>query len=406
MAADNKTKSASLVSKEYIVPFALITSLFFLWGFARSILDVLNKHFQDAFEMTRTQSSLIQVSVYLAYFLMAIPAGLYINRKGYRKGVVFGLILYAIGALLFIPSDMSMSFDSFLISLFVLGCGLVFLETAANPYVTELGDPATAASRLNLSQSFNGLGCICGPFIGGMLLFPDSGPAQVALPYAVMGVVVFAVALVFSRVKLPEIKRIDEESGNIGESSIMGLWRKNRFVFGLVALFCYEIAEISINTFFINYVTDDGWLDVRTASMFLAFGGLGLFMLGRVIGSFVMSRIAAEKVLLVCGVVTVVCTLLIVLNIGSLSKIALPVCYLFESIMFPTVFAISLKGLGHYTKRAASFLMMTPIGGAVGAFLMGYVGDVAGMSNAFVVPMIGYAVVMSFAAWAKSAKAQ
>lgn len=404
MAEKNKSNSTALVRKEYVVPFVLITSLFFLWGFARSILDVLNKHFQDAFEMTRTQSSLIQVSVYLAYFLMAIPAGLYINRKGYRKGVVFGLVLYAVGALLFIPSDLSMSFGAFLGSLFVLGCGLVFLEVAANPYVTELGDPATAASRLNLSQSFNGLGCICGPFIGGMLLFPDSGKAQVALPYAVMGVVVFIVAIVFSRIKLPEISRIDNESANTGGPSVIGLWSRSGFVFGLVALFCYEIAEISINTFFINYVTDDGWLDVRSASVFLAFGGLGLFMLGRVIGSFVMSRVAAEKVLLVCGCITVLCTLLIVINVGTISKIALPACYLFESIMFPTVFAISLKGLGHYTKRAASFLMMTPIGGAVGAFLMGYVGDVAGMSNAFIVPMVAYAVVMAYAAWSAMRK--
>lgn len=398
MATNVKT-SKRLVSKEYTLPFVLITSLFFLWGFARAILDVLNKHFQGAFEMTRTQSSMIQVSVYAAYFLVAIPAGLYINKYGYRKGVVLGLILYGLGAMLFVPGELAMSFGFFLVALFVIGCGLVFLETAANPYVTELGDRATAASRLNLSQSFNGLGCICGPFIGGLLLFPDSGKAQIALPYMVMGIIVLCAAFIFSRVKLPEITATDDATSlrHDTEEKLKGLWSRRGFTFGLFALLCYEIAEISINTFFINYVTDDGWLDVRTASMILSFGGLLLFMFGRVVGSLIMSRIRAEKVLLVCGVMTVACTAVITLDLGIPSKVALFGCYLFESIMFPTIFAISLKGLGHYTKRAASFLMMTPIGGAIGAFLMGYMGDVAGMSKAFIVPLIGYAVVMLYA---------
>ena len=294
----------TLVKKEYLIPFILVTSLFFLWGFAHAILDVLNKHFQEALVMTKARSALIQAMMYTGYFTMAIPAGLFINRYGYRQGVVFGLILYGIGSLLFIPSEQLMSFNFFLFSLFVIGCGLTFLETAANPYVTELGDRETAASRLNLAQSFNGLGCICAPVIGGMLLFSDGNNSHVALPYTVMGVVVLIVALVFFRIRLPEISHADDGKAVVAaESGLRGLWKQRRFVWGVAALFCYEIAEISINSFFINYVTDDGWMNAHDAAIVLSFGGLGLFMVGRVIGSWVMSRVRAEKVLFICAVV-------------------------------------------------------------------------------------------------------
>jgi Fucose permease len=188
-----KEEKHSLVARKYLLPFILVTSLFFLWGFAHSILDVLNKHFQEGLQITRTHSAMIQVMFYLGYFVMAIPAGIYITKHGYRKGVVTGLLLYGIGSFLFIPGEKLMSFNFFLFSLFVIACGLVFLETAANPYMTELGDKSTAASRLNFAQSFNGLGCICGPFIGGAIFFSDNG-GSIALPYTLMGAVVLAVA--------------------------------------------------------------------------------------------------------------------------------------------------------------------------------------------------------------------
>ena len=392
----------SLVKKEYILPFILVTSLFFLWGFAHAILDVLNKHFQEALVMTKARSALIQATMYTGYFTMAIPAGLFINRYGYRQGVVFGLILYGIGSLLFIPSEQLMSFNFFLFSLFVIGCGLTFLETAANPYVTELGDRATAASRLNLAQSFNGLGCICAPVIGGMLLFSDgSTSSHIALPYTVMGIVVLLVALAFFRIRLPEIKHTEDGDAKVAtaETGLRGLWKHRRFVWGVAALFCYEIAEISINSFFINYVTDDGWMNAHDAAIVLSFGGLGLFMVGRVIGSWVMSRVRAEKVLFICAIFTVLGSLFVTFDLGLISKGALFFCYVFEAIMFPTIFAISLQGLGNYTKRASSFLMMSPIGGAVGPLLMGYVADVSTMALSFLVPFAGYVVVLVYAYW-------
>ena len=387
----------SLVSKQYMVPFILVTSLFFLWGFAHAILDVLNKHFQEAMQITRAHSAMVQVMFYLGYFVMAIPAGLYITKHGYRKGVVLGLLLYGLGSLLFIPGEHLMSFNFFLFSLFVIACGLVFLETAANPYMTELGDRETAASRLNLAQSFNGLGCSCGPLLGGLLLFSDGGNANISLPYTVMGIIVLAVALVFSKVRLPEISHEEELSEEGVATTKKGLWGHSLFVFGLIALFSYEISEISINSFFINYVVDDGWMNARDASVVLSFGGLGLFMCGRFAGSWIMQSIRAERVLFVCAVGSVVTTALVIMNLGMISLVSLFLIYVFEAIMFPTIFAISLRGLGDYTKRASSFLMMSPIGGAVGPLMMGYVGDISSMAHSFIVPFFGYIVVLFFA---------
>ena len=398
---------AQLVKKQYLLPFILITSLFFMWGFARAVLDVLNKHFQETLSISITQSTLIQTTTYLGYFLMALPAGIIITRRGYRFGVVMGLLLFGLGALIFIPGEHLMSFPVFLGALFVIGCGLVMLETAANPYATELGDPATGASRLNLAQSFNGLGCILAPVIVGGFLFSGEGNS-VALPYSIMGVAVLAVALFFTRMKLPEIQQataVGEEGAPMTiRETIKWLWSRRRFRIGVIALFCYEIAEISINSLFINYATSDGWMDKTEASFVLSFGALGLFMLARVAGSWVMSRVRAEKVLLICAVMTVIGALAVVANIGAISKAGVFVCYAFEAIMFPTIFAITIVGVGRASKIASSFLMMTPLGGAVGTFLMGFVADATSMSTAFIVPAAGYAFVLLYAVAAAAKK--
>ena len=394
---EQQKKAHALVKKEYVLPFILVTSLFFMWGFARAILDVLNKHFQEAMDISLAHSAMIQVMFYLGYFIMAIPAGLFIARNGYRKGVVFGLLLFGIGSLLFIPGEHYMSFNFFLFSLFVIACGLVFLETAANPYMTELGDRETAASRLNLAQSFNGLGCACAPLLVGMMLFSEGQEANLSFPYMIMGIVVLVVALIFSRVNLPEIVHQEDEVQTATAESKKGIWSHKLFVFGVLTLFCYEIAEISINSFFINYVVDDGWMNALDAAKLLSIAGLGLFMCGRFAGSWIMRYVRAEKFLLICAIGTVVSTALVVMNLGMVSFVSLILIYLFEAIMFPTIFAISLRGLGDYTKRASSYLMMTPIGGAVGPLMMGYVGDMTSMSFSFIVPLISYAVVLLYA---------
>lgn len=392
---------AKLISRRYALPFALITTLFFLWGFARAILDVLNKHFQSELSISITRSTMIQTVTYLGYFLMAIPAGIMIIRRGYRRGVVTGLICFGVGALMFIPGAAVMSFPLFLTALFIIGCGLAMLETAANPYAAELGARETAASRLNLAQSFNGLGCIVAPALVGGFLFSDPN-SSVATPYTVLGIVVLIAAVFFSRADLPEIKTDDAPDSVSGTSRTLGrsvraLWSRRGFRLGILALFCYEIAEISINSLFINYATCDGWLTPAVAARILSFGALALFMAARVIGSFVMSKIAAEKVLLFCAVMTVLGACTVALDLGAVSRAAVFVCYAFEAIMFPTIFAITIAEAGDDVKIASSFCMMTPIGGAVGTFLMGLVADSASLSSSFLIPAAGYAFVLVYA---------
>ena len=390
-------ETKKITDKKYLVPFILITSLFFLWGFARAILDVLNKHFQNELHISITHSALIQVTTYLGYFLMAIPAGIFINRYGYRRGVVFGLLLFGAGSLLFIPGAAMGSFYAFLGCLFIIGCGLVFLETAANPYVTELGAKETATSRLNLSQSFNGLGGIFATLCIGQFLFGSAGEGgDVAVPYTVLGILVLLIAVVFSRVNLPEIQHDVTAEDEARGSNIGKLFARHPlFVFGLLALLCYEIAEISINSYFINFVTGMHWMDDRTASLVLT-AALAFFMVGRFLGSWVMRRINATTMLLICAVGSVVCIGLVLCDLGKVSLVALVGNYLFEAIMFPTIFSIALTGLGNLTKSASSLLMMTPIGGC-GFLLMGLIADRTHVVMPFVVPFVGFLVVLAYA---------
>lgn len=381
--------------RSFLLPFILITSLFFLWGFAHSILDVLNKHFQDTMEITRTRSALIQAVVYGGYFIMALPAGNIIRRFGYRAGVLTGLVLYGVGALLFIPGGRIGSFEFFLFSLFVIGCGLTCLETAANPYVTVLGDPEGSERRLNLAQSFNGLGWICGPLVGGFFLFAGGG--DVSTPYAIIGCIVLAVALLFARVKLPEIgdtpaPRMKEES-----TDSRGLWKEGTFTFGLVALFLYVAAQTGINSFFINYATETAGISAHEASVWLSFGGMGLFMAGRMGGSWLMRSVRAEKVLTACAVGAVASMAAVILLPGKAGWYGLLCCFLCESIMFPTIFALALRKTGSNTKRASSFLIMSIVGGAIAPVLMGAIADTSSMAAGFSVPLVCFVVIAVYA---------
>ena len=421
------TSPKQLVSKEFLFPFALVASLFFFWGFAHSILDILNKHFQDALVISKWRSALVQAMVYGGYFIMAIPAGIIIRKWGYRMGVITGLILYGIGALLFVPGERLMSFEFFLVCLFIIGCGLTCLETAANPYVTVLGDEATAPSRLNLAQSLNGLGWIVGPLVGGLVVFSgeDGNSGSVAQPYAVIGVIVLVIAFVFSRIQLPEIveegeTEVSEDAEvsdaeekakalSMAETSIYNkveendkqeksLWHSSVFVFGLIALFFYVAAQTGVNSFFINYVTERvPSISARTAALILSFGGMGMFFVGRLGGSWLMNRIKAAQVLLVCAMGAIVCMLLVIFGSGMASLVALVLTYLCEAIMFPTIFALALNGFGaSNTKRGSSFLIMSIVGGAIAPVVMGVIGE-ADMAIGFIVPLICYIVIAMFA---------
>lgn len=379
--------------RNFLVPFILITSLFFLWGVAHSILDVLNKHFQDTMEITRTRSALIQAVVYGGYFVMALPAGRLIRRFGYRTGVLTGLVLYGLGALLFIPGGRIGSFEFFLLALFVIGCGLTCLETASNPYVTVLGEPEGSERRINLAQSFNGLGWICGPLVGGFFLFAGGG--DVTTPYAVLGTLVLLIAVVFSRVRLPEIGQEADDTPADGKGT--RLWKTATFTMGLLSLFLYVAAQTGINSFFINYATEHVGLTEREASVWLSFGGMGLFMGGRMAGSWLMRFVRGEKVLTACAAGALVCMAVVILMPGSMGWYFLLLCFLCESIMFPTIFSLSLRHVGVHTKQASSYLVMSIVGGAIAPVLMGFIADEDSMAAGFIVPLACFAEILWFA---------
>lgn len=385
--------------RNYFWPFALVTLLFFLWGFAHSILDVLNKHFQDTLHISKAESGYVQAVVYGGYFLMALPAGTIIRRWGYRAGVISGLMLYGIGALLFIPGGRLLSFPFFLFSLFIIGCGLTCLETAANPYVTVLGRAEGAERRINLSQSFNGLGWMVGPLVGSWFLFADgSAEADIATPYAVIGLVVLIVAFIFSRARLPEDDELEANAEvQTNDMHHRSLWQQRGFVWGMVALFLYVAAQTGINSFFINYVTESTTVSNAVAAQMLSFGGMGLFMLGRMFGSRVMARVRSQVVLLWCAVGATLSMGVLLTSAGWAGVAAFLVCYLCESIMFPTIFALALRHVNGQTKLASSLLIMCIVGGALAPVLMGYIADHTTMGQAFAVPLACFVFIAAYA---------
>ncbi len=404
----------SLTTRKYLVPFILITTLFFLWGFARSMLDVLNQHFKDTLNISIGQSSLVQVCSYLAYFMMALPAGIFISRYGYRRGVVFGLLLFAVGAFIFIPGAKIEAFSVYLGALFVIACGLAFLETAANPYSTMLGPKETATSRLNLSQSFNGLGSSLGPLIMGGYLFGQTNP-DLSLPYAVMGIVVMIVAVIFSRVNLPEIQIEEEPTDTEAPKNALKTLMGNRlFVFGLLALLAYEVSEISINSYFVLFVTGMGWLAADGASYILGLS-LFIFMGGRFLGSWIMRSVKPARMLSWCATGSLISILMVILTSSSVQNEVswtryLPIAflmvnYLCESIMFPTIYSMALNYVpSRLVGRAGSILMMTPVGGCA-FLLMGMMADNIGYVLPFFLPLCGFVVVLAFAVFSRMSKA-
>ncbi|MBO4753386.1 MAG: MFS transporter [Bacteroidales bacterium] len=397
---------SSLTNRKYLVPFILITTLFFLWGFARSMLDVLNQHFKDTLNISIGQSSLVQVCSYLAYFMMALPAGIFISRYGYRRGVVFGLLLFAVGAFIFIPGARMEAFSVYLGALFVIACGLAFLETAANPYSTMLGPKETATSRLNLSQSFNGLGSSLGPLIMGGYLFSQAD-ADLSLPYAVMGIVVMIVAVIFSRVNLPEIQVEEEPTDTEApKNALKTLMSNGLFVFGLLALLAYEVSEISINSYFVLFVTGMGWLKADGASYILGLS-LFIFMGGRFLGSWIMRSVKPARMLSWCAAGSLLSILMVILTSSSMQNevswtrylpiVFLMVNYLCESIMFPTIYSMALNDVApRLVGRAGSVLMMTPVGGCA-FLLMGIMADNIGYVLPFFLPLLGFVVVLAYA---------
>jgi FHS family L-fucose permease-like MFS transporter len=397
-----------LVTQGFLVPFILITSLFFLWGIAHGMLDTLNKHFQDMLHMSKAQSGMIQFSVYMAYFGMALPAGYFMKRFGYKRGIILGLSLFSSGAFLIAATTTFESFWIFLICLFIMGCGLATLETAANPYTTKLGPKESAERRINFSQSFNGLAWVIGPLIGLFIYGNHSNVAgeklsSMILPYCVIGGTVLLVALLFVFTKLPEIKEeeiSDENShgSSDGSKASKPLIKQRHFVLGVTAQFCYVAAQTGVFSYLINFVTDvnqNPHFDVAYGPYFLSIGFV-LFMIGRMSGSFMMRVFKPTKLLAVYALMC--CLLLPVVSIsaGWISLIALYGVFFFMSVMFPTIFALGIKDLGPKTKKASSFIVMSIVGGAIFPPLMGLIADKFTMSVGFFAPIPLFAFILYY----------
>ncbi|MBN9350428.1 MAG: L-fucose:H+ symporter permease [Chitinophagaceae bacterium] len=405
----------------YLIPFAAISALFFLWGIAHGMLDTLDKNFQMMLHLEKWQSSFIQFSLYGAYFGMAIPAGLFMKKHGYKKGIILGLLLFASGALLAAATAPLQHFVLFLVCLLIVGCGLATLETAANPYTTKLGPPETAERRINFSQSFNGLAWVLGPLIA-LYIYGNQNHEEgkkmisIILPFAIIGIVVLLVAFVFMRLHLPEITEEDEnlahgtathtdEKNAIDDItdpryiSKKPLWENRHFKLGFIAQACYVAAQTGVFSYLINFVTDHDMhprFDVKYAPYFLSLGFL-LFMIGRVSGSAMMKYFRPYRMLALYALANCILLPIVAAEFGWVSLIALYGVFFFMSLMFPTIFALAIKSLGKNTKQGASFLVMAVAGGAVFPPLMGAVADNYGMSMGFLVPIPLFAFILFYA---------
>ena len=403
--------------------FLMVASLFFIWGFCHAMLDVLNKHFQMILHVSKAQSGLVQTSVFGAYFLVAWPAALLIRRIGYQRGILLGLVVLAFGAFLFIPAGLFIqTFWAFCLSLFVLSSGLACIETAANPYVTVLGPREGAAGRLSVAQAFNSCAYILAPTVGGLLLFgrevdsaaPDFHP--LILPYVVLGCVVLVIFGVFSFIRLPAI---DETAAATGTGPVFHapLSRQPHFVGGVVTQFFYVLAQIGINAFAVNYILENAIVQDASGAdvpspLFAWYGFLTraatpeavaayvvtfamiLYALGRFTGAPITRRVPPHRLLAWYGVANSLVLLVVIADLKQISWIILPLCWLFMSIMFPFIFAMSVQNLGARTKIAASFQVMAAgAAGSVAAVLMGWLWDrFHSVGVSFSLPLIGFVV--------------
>ena len=393
------------------VAIALVTSLFFLWALAHNLNPILIPHLRKALQLNDLRSALVDSAFFIAYFVMALPAGALMKRYGYRMGIVGGLLLFATGTFLFWPAATLRSYPFFLGALFVIASGLTFLETAANPYISVLGDPATAPRRLNFAQAFNGLGASLAALLGGRLILSGTAltaeqqaemPAAeldaylanealaVRVPYLLIGLMVLAVAVLFLWVHLPEIVEDDRATGERDTRA----WRRLRF--GVVAQFCYVGAQVGVASFFIRFAGQVAGFGEQAAADLLA-TGLLLFMVGRFVGSALMRWIGAPTLLAGCALANIVLVAVAASTSGAAAVYALLGVELFMSIMFPTIFSLSIDGLGRDTKLGSSLLVMSIVGGAVVPPLMGAISDRHGLQPAYLVPLACFVVVLLFA---------
>jgi FHS family L-fucose permease-like MFS transporter len=403
-------KSGSLFKtangKNLFITFALVTSLFLLWGFCNGMIDILNKHFQDSLHINKAQSGLVQFANYIAYFLMAIPAGLIARKFGYKGGIIVGLVLIASGAFWFIPATHIGTYWAFLTGLFIVASGMTCLETIANPYTTLLGATESGATRINIAQTFNGLGWILGPIVGGHFVFSGgeggNTDAGLYLPYLGVGIVVAVLIVIFALAYVPDLHAEEEVKIEAEGTGTKPLWQRSHFTLGVAAQFLYVAAQTGIFSFFVNYVLEnDQSVTKMQASTWLGAIGFGLFMFGRLCGSAVISQLKPHRVLATYAAINVVLTA-VAMGGGKLGLYALFGTFFFMSVMFPTIFALGIRGLGEHTKLGSSLIVMSIVGGAIAPPFMGHIADVHSMRAGFVVPMVCFVFIAIYGAvWQK-----
>ncbi len=403
-------------TNKYLLPFILVTSLFFLWAFLHNLNPILIPHLKKACQLSDTQSAFIDSSVYLGYFLIAVPAGLFMHKYGYKKGILFGLTLYAIGALLFIPAASTRSYPFFLTALFIIASGATFLETVANPYITILGAKETSEQRLNFAQSFNGVGAFLAPILGGQFIlsgiehskeelqsmgatnlnaYLQSEANTVQIPYLVMACVVIFVGLLFLFTKIPEVKEPDADVH--GTEFSAKVLRHRHLLWAVIAQFFYVGAQVGVGSFFIRftrYVVD--MPEKRAAFLWGSIAMVG-FMVGRFTGTFFMRYIKPAKLLGLYAFINIILLTVALTTKGYTAVYAVMAVPFFMSIMFPTIFALGIKELGEETKLASSFLVMSIIGGGLAPLLMGLISDKTGsMQTAYIVPLFCFLFVLYY----------
>lgn len=383
-----------VTSRSIKIAFWLVTSLFFLWGFSYGLLDVMNKNFQNHLGITKAVSGLLQAAYFGGYFVIAIPASMVATKFGYKGGIIMGLALYALGALLIIPASNEQSFNLFLLAFFIIACGLGSLETNANPYITKLGSDEDAAFRINMAQSFNGVGQFLGPIVGGVLFLSlshgniDQNMANVQMVYVGIAVVVLAVLALFVFTRMPEGAEVSEAAGDVVEedtdSSYGKLFSFRHFRLGVIAQFLYIAAQVGAGAFFINYSVEHwhGLADHEAAYFFSI--ALVAFLLGRIVTTPIMKKVKSNVILATYSLINAGIMVVLQFVHDLPAVIVLWLSFFFMSISFPTIFALSVVKIPNsLVKKAASLLIMSIVGGAFMPFFMGYVADHWGTGASF-----------------------
>jgi FHS family L-fucose permease-like MFS transporter len=399
--------------RSYLLPFILVTSLFFLWGFVHNLDPILIPHLRKAFRLSTFESSLIDSAVFIAYFIMALPAGLIMRKYGYKSGIIIGLLLFALGSFLFVPAADTHQYIFFLGALFIIACGLTILETAANPYATILGPEESSTQRLNLAQSFNGLAATVAPLIGGKLIlsgkdisdaelanmtaeaknaYVQAEASSVKMPYIILGSVILLVALFFYFTRLPDIK--EEETK---KRSIAHALRHRHLRWAVIAQFFYVGAQVCVSSFFIVLTTQAAGINEKIAANYLGLGYGLAFMAGRFVGTFLMQYVRPARLLSLYAAINIGLSFVAILGQGMITVYALIGIAFFMSIMFPTIFALGIKGLGEDTKIGSSLIIMSIVGGALLPPLLGFIADEThSIQNGYIIPLVCFIVVLYF----------